>query len=264
MTYSDKASWQSQVLQGILWLYCAVGVPVGIYVLVANSRGVARPATFMVLMLIAIVVMDALLRQWPLTLRVILLIGVTYLSGLLSALYFGFTVGTGLLMLLVVVICGLFFGRRWLYVGLLVTAASLTSVGALHIAGVIATQRLDLIDFSQSRHVWRMTISYLFLAGTIAMSMSYVIRRIEFSLHETSEMLARYEAERRERSKVEVALRESEATYRHLVENINDVIYATDAHGTLTYLSPAVEAHSGYLSVFSASWTRDVFSASWT
>ena len=41
------------------------------------------------------------------------------------------------------------------------------------------------------------------------------------------------------------ALRASEEQFRHLVENVSDVIYSTDAHGTVTYLSPAIEAITG-------------------
>jgi len=49
-----------------------------------------------------------------------------------------------------------------------------------------------------------------------------------------------------ERRETEDALRESEAKYRDLVENINEVIYAVDKNGLITYLSPAIESKSGY------------------
>jgi PAS domain S-box-containing protein len=42
------------------------------------------------------------------------------------------------------------------------------------------------------------------------------------------------------------ALSKSEEKYRYLVENINDVIYATDSSGVITYISPAIEAVLGY------------------
>ena len=42
------------------------------------------------------------------------------------------------------------------------------------------------------------------------------------------------------------ALRKAEETYHELVENINDVVYATDKNGIITYISPIIEAVLGY------------------
>jgi PAS domain S-box-containing protein len=44
----------------------------------------------------------------------------------------------------------------------------------------------------------------------------------------------------------EQALRESEQRYRHLVEDINEIVFAVDATGRLTYISPAVTSLGGY------------------
>jgi PAS domain-containing protein len=49
-----------------------------------------------------------------------------------------------------------------------------------------------------------------------------------------------------ERRNAENALREGEEKYRELVEEINDIIYALDPDGTLTYVSPAIESLLGY------------------
>ncbi|MFO8010189.1 MAG: PAS domain S-box protein [Dehalococcoidia bacterium] len=44
----------------------------------------------------------------------------------------------------------------------------------------------------------------------------------------------------------EVALRQAEGKYRNLVEQINEVIFSATEDGNITYISPSVEALSGY------------------
>lgn len=49
-----------------------------------------------------------------------------------------------------------------------------------------------------------------------------------------------------DRTGAALALRESERRYRDLVENLSEVIYTADTAGRITYISPNVEAYSGY------------------
>ncbi len=48
-----------------------------------------------------------------------------------------------------------------------------------------------------------------------------------------------------DRVRVQAALKESERQYRHLVENISDIIFTLDETGVFTYISPTIESVTG-------------------
>ncbi len=62
-------------------------------------------------------------------------------------------------------------------------------------------------------------------------------------LEQRIEFLEKAESERKS---AEAALRRNEARVRAILENLRDVIYATDKSGTVTYVSPTVEELTGY------------------
>jgi len=76
-----------------------------------------------------------------------------------------------------------------------------------------------------------------FCIGGLLFSFSLGVR-----LHSLQDRFLRESWKRR---RAEATVQESEEKYRQLVEDINDVIYATDEKGIITYVSPAVEAVTG-------------------
>jgi PAS domain S-box-containing protein len=68
-------------------------------------------------------------------------------------------------------------------------------------------------------------------------------------LSETEKLEEAYGAlqkETEERKSAEKALRQSEKSFRNLVENLNEGIYSLDRDGVLTYVNPAIERIFGY------------------
>jgi PAS domain S-box-containing protein len=70
--------------------------------------------------------------------------------------------------------------------------------------------------------------------------------RVQERTRELVSANATLRAEIKDRQRAEQALRESEEKYRDLVENLNDIIYARDMEGRITYISPVIESLGGY------------------
>lgn len=74
----------------------------------------------------------------------------------------------------------------------------------------------------------------------------YETRKFPVSLRNGKTGVGAYIRDITEQQIANQAIRESQEKYRDLVENINDVVFAVDLAGVLTYISPAVEQIFGY------------------
>jgi PAS domain S-box-containing protein len=79
-------------------------------------------------------------------------------------------------------------------------------------------------------------------------ALDYMVKTNELlmALPHVAERTLREWKQRIEHRKTAEELRQSEARYRNMVENINDVIYEMDAEGRFTYVSPVGEQLFGY------------------
>ena len=84
-------------------------------------------------------------------------------------------------------------------------------------------------------------------SGNVRYSIGGTCRTFDIEAFQTSpgRMVVSFQ-EISERLKAIEALQTSEEKYRDLVENISDVIYATDAQGVITYASPVITGVAGY------------------
>ena len=137
-------------------------------------------------------------------------------------------------LLIAVLAAGIFLGRNW---ALIVASASVAAGGVL-----VYLDRLgylqDANQYVNSTTMWLAEAVFFFIAASLLQTAT---RRIANALH-------RAERELEERRKTEAKLREAEKQYRDLVEKVPAVIYVAEpgAEGNWTYVSPRIEALTGY------------------
>ena len=171
-----------------------------------------------------------MLEAWGMASRVFAL---SYI--VLAALLWGLKGGVLIALVNIPVVWGLLTLLRVDYVGGPIGPLITLSLAA--IVGRLTDLRRALeAQYEQSRQAEQALQAY-------RQNLEHVVQERTAHLARANQLLQR---EVDERQRIEGALRDSEEQYRQLVENINDVIYATDAEGVITYVSPAVEAQSGY------------------
>jgi PAS domain S-box-containing protein len=97
------------------------------------------------------------------------------------------------------------------------------------------------VGFSSVQYV--MEYGFLGFSAALFYTMFSEYLRTSDALAQSNVMLRK---EMETRNRLEDALRKSEQQHRNLVENINDVIYAIDLEGNVTYISPVVKSVMGY------------------
>jgi diguanylate cyclase (GGDEF)-like protein/PAS domain S-box-containing protein len=114
-----------------------------------------------------------------------------------------------------------------------------TAASSSAILGLILAENFELLprpDFSVGLTQW---VTFTCLFG-MAASLTYHNSRV------TQKALERAQEENRQRKRGQEALRISEERHRVLAENARDVIWTMAPDGSITYISPSVEAVRGF------------------
>ncbi len=180
-----------------------------------------------------------------------------YAVGLYIIACLGLASGGSAWLFTFAVMAGVLLGERAAALALLLNALTLTTIGWLLAAGRLGQ---GPTIFGSTGAMVVAGVNFMFLNTIAALSAATLVKglvathRKEKELAETlgrerSRLLAAttaLESQVQERERAEIAVRRSEAKYRNLVENVQDVIYSLDAEGRIVYISPAVTRLAGY------------------
>ncbi len=139
--------------------------------------------------------------------------------------------------------------------GHLIRWNSITERVSGYTAAEIRAMSPDQFFAPEDRERLRHALRHAFKTGSATVECTLVTRtgrRIPFltsgrriELHGTSYLIG-LGIDISERRQIEDALRQSEERYRSLIEDIHDILFATDERGVVTYISPSAEATTGF------------------
>ncbi len=101
-------------------------------------------------------------------------------------------------------------------------------------------QRAEALKQDQTKLVWRFSIAIVSFSIAIVVIVSVLSWRV------TRRQIHELERQVEERCRAEAELRESEAKFRNIAEQLMDSIYIVDRDGCITYLSPGSEQLFGW------------------
>ena len=156
------------------------------------------------------------------------------------------------------ILSGVLMGLWAAGLALLVNGVTLAVIGGMMLGGLSG----DMGHFATPARAVVAGLNFMFLNAVAAISVAVLVRGLQSVSRRQQETLAALKQERsdliqaRETLKAEVAERvraerslgESEARYRFLTENIDDVIWTMDMDLNYTYISPAAEKLQGWSS----------------
>ncbi|MCF6284649.1 MAG: PAS domain S-box protein [Candidatus Hydrogenedentes bacterium] len=246
----NRSLWVIVVLAGILQIVAGVEeIQRGRYGLVVFYVG-----------LYILLILTAVKKSLPYILRALSAPVIFYLVAVSELLYFTIVSNALLYLFSFVILTGIFVGFRSGLLALAVSGATLAIFAWAYTAGILPAEpqpaHLLLSRPELSRDVlnWlTMGVPFVFVSGAILACLTAMLRALitktdeaEKLVRHLSEEIEERRAATLERETALAALRESEATYKMLADNVRDVIWTADLTGKFTYVSPSVERMRGY------------------